>query len=113
MQFINGAAVMIRGDSDSISVACKNPDGTPRPLVVGDKVYFTVKVTTEYTEKLLQKVVETFQDGVANILIMPEDTKSLKPGKYVFDVQISFADGTVTTIVKPQMFILDGDVTHE
>lgn len=113
MEFVKNTMIMVRGDSEAFDVKCTESDGTARPLVTGDKVYFTVKEDTEKTDKILQKVIDQFAGGVAMVFIDPEDTRLIKPGKYVYDVQISFAGGGIKTIVRPSTFILEGDVTYE
>ena len=105
---------MIRGDNESITVFCCNSDGNPIPFQNGDTVYLTVKSTTCTDKKLFQKVITQFTpDGKAVIAIDPEDTKALAFQTYVYDVQWTKSDGTVTTIIPPSGFIVGGEVTYE
>ena len=104
---------MIRGDSEAIKVSCRNESGDDVPLVEGDIVYFTVKCSPRAEEKLLQKVITEFVDGVALITIEPEDTKELNSGKYQYDIQWTRADGTVKTIVPVSDFVIEGEITYE
>jgi len=92
-----------RGDSDSITLACFTDAAPPVaiPLVIGDTVYFTVK-TSPYTDiKILQKIITSFVDGKAVIPFLPIDTKMLDGKNYVYDVQVTFSDATVRTIIPP------------
>jgi hypothetical protein len=110
---IDGTSIrMIRGDSDSITVQLSEKDEA-RPLVDGDTVYFTVKKSPYDTEKALQKVITEFAEGKAIIPITRDDTKDLKFYIYTYDIQITFSDGTVKTIVPPSRFEVMPEVTYE
>lgn len=111
---VNGKKLkMVRGDSEAITVKLTNAAGELMPLVPGDTVYFTVK-DSAYTEvKLLQVVVTEFEEGVALITIRPEDTKQLPFREYVYDVQVTFADGSVKTIIPPSRFTINAEVTYD
>jgi hypothetical protein len=105
---------MIRGDSETITVALQDSTGAAVPLVDGDVIYLTVKSDTQTDDKILQKVVTSFTDGKAIIAIVPSDTKHLPaPIELMYDVQLSKADGSVITIVKPSKFVVEGEVTYE
>ena len=47
------------------------------------------------------------------ITINPEDTEDLEFGCYVYDVQMTFASGSVKTLVKPAKFFVGGEVTYD
>jgi len=104
---------MIRGDSEKISVSCTKADGILEPLVLGDKIYFTVKNTVYETNKIFQKIITTFIDGKADIEIKPLDTKDLKFTVYKYDVQLTRADGTVITIIPASDFTINPEVTYD
>ena len=93
---------MTRGDTASVIIVPKYSDGEvyiPQPE---DTVKFTVKraiASREVMETLLEKEIPT---DTMELVIEPEDTKTMKFGDYVFDVQLTFADGDVDT------FITDG-----
>ena len=96
---------MTRGDSESITVRCSEP------FVSGDTVYFTVREDAE-SPVSLQKVITEFPDGEAVIGIYPQDTESMDFGEYVYDIQVTRADGTVTTLIVPSKFKLNEEVTY-
>ena len=96
---------MTRGDSESLTVTCSVP------FANGDTVYFTVREDAE-GEILLQKIITDFPDGAAVIPIYPEDTEGMDFGDYVYDVQITWADGTVKTVIDPSRFRLNEEVTY-
>ncbi len=111
---VNGTNIsMIRGDSEGISVSVENSSGLPEPLLIGDTIYFTVKKSTRTEEKVLQKIITEFQDGVALITLDPVDTKHLQFGTYVYDIQLTRANGSVKTIIPPSTFTILGEVTYE
>lgn len=103
---------MTRGDTESIEVSVREDD-VQRPLVAGDVVHMTVKQRATDTDIAFQKVIRQFVDGVALIDIEHEDTKNLRFGNYVYDIQITFADNTIKTVVGPAAFVLALEVTHE
>ena len=116
MKIAQGKIHMIRGDSAELLVSCKQEDGTVRKFETGDNIYFTVKQYTNVDEIILQKKITSFIDGAALISILPEDTKGLMFVERLvlkYDVQLSARDGRVMTIVPPNDFIVEGEVTFE
>jgi len=112
MKFIATTMEMVRGDSETVSVWLEDDNGHA-PFVTGDTVYFTVKQDKFSTEKAFQKTVTTFVDGKAFVDILPADTKNMEFGRYFYDVQITFANGEVKTIVPCSQFVLKCEVTYE
>jgi len=104
---------MIRGDSEAIKVSCRNESGVDFHFAEGDIVYFTVKRSTYTEEKILQKIVTEFTDGVALITIFPKDTRELKTGIYYYDIQLNRANGQVKTIIPPSKFTINAEVTYD
>ena len=113
---VNGKNVsMVRGDSESVTVFCRerNEDGTYNqiPFVTGDTIYLTVKARATDTTPVFQKTITEFTDGKAIVDIEPSDTKDLTPTDYVYDVQWTKADNTVKTIIPKSKFTIEIDVT--
>ncbi len=105
---------MTRGDSGGIYVRCYDSSNAMVPLVEGDTIYFTVKESAAREDKLIQKVVTEFSEGIAYIPIFPEDTKPLRFKRpYIYDVQLTRAGGSVHTIVRPAKFTVLEEVTYE
>jgi len=96
---------MVRGDSESITVQCSELFGE------GDIVTFTVRQSPE-DPIALQKTAREFPGGEAVIGIDPADTAGLDFGDYVYDIQWTRSDGTVTTIIEPERFTLREEVTY-
>lgn len=100
---------MTRGDSETITVSCQE-----RPFAEGDKITFTVRFTPSSKEKEIEKTVTEFtEEGKAIIEILPEDTAKMAFGKYRYDIQLTGADETVTTIIKPAEFRIEEEVTYD
>lgn len=113
---IEGTTVkLVRGNTGVFKVSCVNDALTPEPIpfVTGDTVYFTVKKTIKDDVETFQKTITTFDDGKAVIKLMPADTKELLPGKYVYDIRVDFADGTVATIIESSEFVIKPAVNNE
>ena len=103
---VNGTKLaMTRGDSESIKVTCSE---LCHP---GDALTLTVRQSPEDPVEM-QKTVTEFPGGEAVIFIDPEDTAPLDFGDYVYDVQWTRGDGTVTTVIEPSRFRLKEEVTY-
>ena len=96
---------MTRGDTAEINLSIKDDSNVEYDLVEGDVVVFSVKQNLSDEAYLIQK---TFSDK--EIVIEHEDTKELSFGEYLYDVQITFSDGKVATIITPSKLILEGEV---
>ncbi len=112
---ISGTKIrMIRGDSEAMTVILRDADHNSIPFEDGDTVYFTVKENSHTAEKLVWKKIQSFSnEGIAHIDIDPEDTKDLNYGRYVYDVQVTFKDGTVKTIIPMSSFTIEDEVTYD
>ena len=105
MLTINGNDICLtRGDTAELNITVLSASGTEYELQAGDKITFTVKKNV-YTEDVLIE-----KEG-AQIIIEPADTKELAYGEYTYDVQVTLADGTVSTIIPPSAFKLTAEVT--
>jgi hypothetical protein len=104
-----------RGDSQFITIIHYDEDNNQLNFISGqDIIYFTVKTSAQTVQKTIQKTITNFTlDGEAVVEINPEDTKDLRFGQYVYDVQWTQSDGTIITIVKPSKFIVEYEVTYE
>lgn len=98
---------MTRGDSETITVSCP-----AIPFATGDKITFTVRKTAASKEKIIEKIITVFDEGKAVIEIAPADTAELRFGSYLYDIQLTRADGTVTTLIKPAAFSVREEVSY-
>lgn len=112
---VNGTDMsMVRGDTESITIKMQDKDGVKVPFVDGDILYMTVKRSGTTTRKILQKVVNSFTDGNAEIFISSEDTKNIPFLEYVYDIQVNrIEDGSITTIIPASKFVLNEEITYE
>lgn len=90
---------LTRGDTFPCTVSILNPDGTPYEVQAGDTVRFMLSERAG-GPTILSK---TLSGGAFQL--DPADTNQLDFGTYFFDVQMTFADGTVDT------FIAEGQLT--
>ena len=97
---LNGTTItMTRGDTAAIEVSMTR-DGDPYLPVAGDTVRFAAKHPKMTSGNKQYKDEEP----------VLEDTKSLDFGEYVYDIQITFADGTVDTFITTAPFVLTPEV---
>lgn len=99
--------LMIRGDSESILVSCYD-----YLFEDGDIVELTVRSQPSSPEILHKTVTEFDELGMALFKIEPDDTRYVLPGNYKYDVSLTQADGTVTTVIPASYFTIKGDITY-
>lgn len=105
---------LTRGDTLRVKIDLFKDD-EPYTPVEGDTVRFALKNTdktpdgTEYidTEPLILKDIPI---STMVLEIEPEDTKDLGFKTYVYDMEITFGDGTVDTFITEAPFNLTGEV---
>lgn len=111
---------LTRGDTARATVAIMEKAGecdlVPYVPKEGDVITFAVKrneyIGVRYThlkdaEPLIKKVVPI---DTMTLEIIPEDTKELDFGEYVYDIEIQMADGTVDTFIADARFELTTEV---
>ena len=109
MYKIDGTRITLtRGDSFYATVSMKvkatGEDYTPQE---GDVVRFGVKRSTEDKECVIEKVIP---NDTLEIYLAPDDTKNLLAGAYVYDVELTYADGNKDTFINRATFILAKEV---
>lgn len=106
---------MTRGDTLAAVVSLTNAEGETYTPEEGDSIRFALKhpamnaQRTEYTdaEPLITKAIPI---DTLVLRLDPADTKQLGFGEYVYDIQITLADGTVDTFIAEQPFTLTPEV---
>lgn len=112
---IKGKSITLtRGDTLRLLVSMSK-DGEPYIPTEGDKVRFALKHKDMKADKSDYKDVDPLilKDIPIDSMILtldPEDTKSLGFGKYVYDIEITFSDGTVDTFITAAPFNLTEEV---
>lgn len=64
----------------------------------GDEIRFACKKTFSDDEPVL--IMNNIPNDTCMLHLRPEQTKTLSYGKYVYDVQLTYADGEVDTYIK-------------
>ncbi len=97
-----------RGDTGYISVSIPN-----YIFQKDDKIILSVKRNVEEKEYIFQEEINFEEESeVAIIKIKPEDTKDKEFGEYIYDIEfINGISGDVNTIITPNTFIIDEEVT--
>ena len=112
---ISGTSITLtRGDTLKVLINLFKDD-QPYDPVAGDRIRFALKHNimnskqTEYkdVEPLILKQIPI---DTRILELEPEDTKPLGFGTYVYDIQITFADGTVDTFITEAKFIITPEV---
>lgn len=91
---VQGSSIfMPSGDSGTFNITVRETDALGvqhvRQLVSGDVITFTVKRTlTKTAEIIIQKVITTFEDGIAVVRIKASDTENIMPGRLFYEVEL-------------------------
>ena len=107
---------MVLGDTGVIRMRIRN-----YVLSQGDEVRFAIVnkanssiLLCQHSDKkiVLEKQVTKFEkDGSARIIIYPDDTENLQPGKYLYEIQVKTKDSRIDTVVPFTSFtLMDGIV---
>lgn len=98
---------MTRGDTLRVKVSI-TVDGEQYVPTERDVIRFALKhdtlnsARTEFTDAEPLITVEIPNDSLI-LELEPSDTKTLGFGKYAYDIQITFADGTVDTFISDRL----------
>lgn len=99
----NGTISLTRGDSLYVKVKLQDLDDDDVTLIEGDTVRFALKEDYDSSEELL--VIDIPYDTMI-LRIAPEDTKDLPFGEYVYDIEVTFENGDVDTVIPRKTFRL-------
>lgn len=106
---IKGSTIsMTRGDTLKVTVGIMNPDGTEYDLIEGDSVRFALKSSYQSETPLILKEIPT---DTMLLHLEPSDTKALRmPRTYVYDIELTHANGDVDTFIAEAEFNLTEEV---
>lgn len=112
---VGNSIYLTRGDTLDITIQIYNADGSAYTPEAGDTIRFAVKRSQmtignkRYVDAspLIIKPIST-DDFVLSLA--PSDTSSLDFGQYVYDIELTKADGTVDTFITASPFILTPEV---
>lgn len=111
MLYINkdGTIRLTRGDTARLTVTINNDfDDKPYEITETDVLKLTVKRSVRDTTPAFQKSVT----GSNKFYIVPDDTKDLVFGKYIYDVELTTVGGDVYTVIEPTIFEILKEVTY-
>lgn len=104
---------IFKGTSKLLTVEVIDNEGQPVTLVPGsDRIVLTARVRRGDAEKAIAKAASDFIDNTAKIAFEPADTAELAGIRYVYDVQLVRADGSVHELIAPAVMELKPTVTR-
>lgn len=104
MVSINGNNIYLtRGDTFRVKLDIKDNEGNEYTPVNGDAIRIAVKKRySDATPCIVKEIpIETLE-----IHLLPNETKELESREYVYDIQITMADGTVDTFISGKLIIM-------
>ena len=105
---IDGTTIRLtRGDTLRVSIALKDYEGNDYTPLQGDVIRFALKKRYEDQRPLIHKIID---NETLMLVLEPNDTKDLPFGDYVYDIEITFNDGTVDTFISEALFTLAKEV---
>ena len=108
MYKINGNRITLtKGDSFYATVGMTDTEGHAYTPQEGDVIRFGVKKSVADKECVIEKVVP---NDTLEIYLAPDDTQHLPTGSYVYDVELTYADGNKDTFINKAQFILADEV---
>lgn len=94
---------MTKGDTCILTISIKDTEGNDYTPQNGDVIRFAMKKSWDDTDPLL--LVPIPNDSL-ELRVESSDTKQLDTGRYVFDVELAKADGTVDTIIPRGQWVI-------
>ena len=98
---------LTRGDTFKAHLTINNPDGTEYTPKEGDSIRFALKENIEDEECLIWREIPT---DTMLLILYPGDTKELEFGNYVYDIQLTKANGDVDTFITASKLKLTEEV---
>jgi hypothetical protein len=103
----NNTIFLTRGDTFKAKITITYPNGTVYTPKEGDSIRFALKEDVEDKECLILRNIPI---DTMLLVINPEDTKELEFGSYVYDLQLTKANGDVDTFITASKFKLTAEV---
>lgn len=107
LKIVENDIYLTRGDTAHFDVSITTTVGMTYEILPNDKLTITVRKSINDPSAALIKTVK----GVSSLCIVPDDTKDLAFGSYVYDLQLNTASGEVYTIIEPSLFEVMPEVT--
>ena len=106
MVTISGTTITItKGDTLEVVIEITTQDGEPYTPDAGDSIRFALKRSYTDSRPLILKEIST--DDLT-LRLEAEETKQLQISPYVYDIQLTKADGTVDTFIdRAKLFVTE------
>lgn len=105
---INGTDISLtRGDTAYLNVSVFYENGNEYLLSAQDELTLTLRKTADAPLILIEKKLA----GAQEFHFEPADTKSLRRGDYVYDVQLKTAHGDIYTIIGMSRFEITPEIS--
>ena len=98
---------LTRGDTFKAHLTITNPDGSVYTPIEGDSIRFALKESVDDKECLIFREIPI---DTMLLIIFPSDTKELEFGTYVYDIQLTKANGDVDTFITASKFKITAEV---
>lgn len=93
----NNMIYLTKGDTFRAVVSITNPDGSVYTPIEGDSVRFALKKSID--DSVQPIITRNIPIDTMELVLNPEDTKNLDYGSYVYDIQLTKANGDVDTFI--------------
>lgn len=103
----NNTIYLTRGDTFRAILTITYPDGSVYTPKEGDSIRFALKESIDDTECLIWRNIPI---DTMMLVIEPGDTKELDFGTYVYDIQLTKANGDVDTFITASKFKITAEV---
>ena len=98
---------LTRGDTFKAHLTINYPDGSEYTPKEGDSIRFALKENIEDEECLILRDIPI---DTMLLVLYPEDTKELEFGSYIYDIQLTKANGDVDTFITASKLKLTAEV---
>lgn len=103
----NNTIYLTRGDTFKAHLTITYPDGSIYTPVEGDSIRFALKETIDDEECLIYRAIPI---DTMLLVLYPTDTQTLEFGTYVYDIQLTKANGDVDTFITASKFKITAEV---
>lgn len=103
----NNIIYLTRGDTFKAVITITYPDGSIYTPIEGDQIRFALKQSISDEECI---VIREIPIDTMLLVIYPNDTKNLEFGNYVYDIQLTKANGDVDTFITASKLKLTAEV---
>ena len=109
--YIDGTEITLtRGDTFKTVIRIENQDGEAYQPQDGDVVRFALNKKYKKDDEGPPLILKVLDNEDLLLELKPEDTKNLKYGPYVYDIEITLSNGEVYTVIDRATLILSEEV---